>query len=92
MLLVYVDDMIISGTNTTIIQNLQASLHDSFHMKYLGLVTYFLGLEVQEKWLILNQHKYAIELIDMVGLKNSTPVATPLEVNANSVKTQVILF
>ena len=65
------------------IQHLQASLHNSFHMKDLGPLTYFLGLEVHQsdKGLILNQHKYAIGLIGMDGLQNSTPVDTPLEVN-----------
>ena len=66
VLLVYVDNIIISGTDTTIIQH----LHDSFHMKDLGPLTYFLGLEVHQsnKGLIFNQHKYAIDLIDLASL------------------------
>ena len=83
ILLVYMDDIIISGTDSDMIKHLQASLHESFHMKDLGPLTYFLGLEVHQskKGLILDQHKYAMDLIEMAGLQHSTPVDTPIEVN-----------
>ncbi|RWR80118.1 Retrovirus-related Pol polyprotein from transposon TNT 1-94 [Cinnamomum micranthum f. kanehirae] len=45
VLLVYVDDVIITGTDDAMIKSLQASLRDSFHMKDLGPLHYFLGLE-----------------------------------------------
>ena len=65
------------------ITHLQASLHESFHLKDLGSLTYFLGLEVHqtEKGIILDQHKYAMDLIEMAGLQNSTPVDIPVEAN-----------
>ena len=80
---VYVDDIIITGPNADMIHQLQASLHDSFHMNDLGPLNYFLGLEVHQssKGIVLNQHKYTLDLIDMAGLQNSAPVDTPVEVN-----------
>ena len=74
ILLVYVDDVIITGPNADMIYQLQCSLHDSFQMKDLGSLTYFLGLEVHRssKGIFLNQHKYTLDLIDMAGLQNST--------------------
>lgn len=83
MLLVYVDDIIISGTDSVMINHLQSSLHESFNMKDLGPPTYFLGLEVHlsDKGLVLNQHKYTMDLIEMAGLQYSTPVDTRLKVN-----------
>lgn len=64
-LLVYVDDIIISGTDLDGIVPLQMVLHASFHMKYLGPLTYFLGLEVHtvKGGLFINQHKYTKDLI-----------------------------
>ena len=58
VLLVYVDDIIISGTDSNMIKYLQTSVHESFHMKDLGPLTFILGLEVHqsEKGLILDQH------------------------------------
>lgn len=54
-------------------------------MKDLGPVTYFLGLKVyqSDKGLFLYQHRYAMDLIEMVGLKHSTPMDTTLELNVN---------
>ena len=83
VLLVYADDIIISGIDFDMINHLQTSLRESFHMKDLGALTYFLGLEVHrsKKGLILNQHKYAMDLIEMTGLQHSTLVDTPFQVN-----------
>jgi hypothetical protein len=46
LLLVYVDDIVITGTDATLSGNLKQNLQASFHMKDLGPLTYFLGLEV----------------------------------------------
>lgn len=48
ILLVYVHDIIIFGTNLDGIVQLQRVLHASFHTKDLGPLTYFLGLEVHK--------------------------------------------
>eukprot|EP00268_Persea_americana_P018667 TRINITY_DN193_c7_g2_i2.p1 TRINITY_DN193_c7_g2~~TRINITY_DN193_c7_g2_i2.p1 ORF type:complete len:155 (+),score=18.35 TRINITY_DN193_c7_g2_i2:1197-1661(+) len=65
------------------IKSLQASLRDSFHMKDLGPLHYFLGLEIHQspKGLFINQHNYAIDLIELADLDESSSVDTPLEVN-----------
>uniref|UniRef100_A0A3Q7ECW6 Reverse transcriptase Ty1/copia-type domain-containing protein n=1 Tax=Solanum lycopersicum TaxID=4081 RepID=A0A3Q7ECW6_SOLLC len=52
-------------------------------MKDLGTLTYFLGSEVHNiaSGVFLNQHKYAQDLISLVGLQDSSSVHTPLELN-----------
>ncbi|XXG45960.1 hypothetical protein AAC387_Pa02g0911 [Persea americana] len=52
-------------------------------MKDLGPLHYFLGLEVHQstKGIVLNQHKYTVDLIALAGLTASTPVDTPVELN-----------
>ncbi|XXG72115.1 hypothetical protein AAC387_Pa07g1278 [Persea americana] len=65
------------------IRELQASLKETFHMKDLGPLNNFLGLEVHQstKGIVLNQHKYTIDLIDLAGLTASALVDTPVELN-----------
>jgi histone deacetylase 1/2 len=45
--LAYVDDIIVTGSSTAAIQDLLCDLHDSFALKDLGDLHYFLGIEVQ---------------------------------------------
>lgn len=86
VLLIYVDDIIIIGIDFEMIKDLQVSLHKSCHMKDLGPLTYFLGLEVHqsEKGLIPDQHKYNLDLIDIAGLLHSTLVEVNLKLHHES--------
>nr|KYP56439.1 hypothetical protein KK1_002679 [Cajanus cajan] len=47
MLLVYVDEIVITSSDQEGITTIKELLHKTFHMKDLGHLTYFLGLEVQ---------------------------------------------
>ncbi|XP_059307685.1 uncharacterized mitochondrial protein AtMg00810-like [Lycium ferocissimum] len=73
----------ITGTDSSLITSLQQQLKDSFHMKDLSTLTYFLGLEVHYNSLgvFLNQYKYTQDLIALAGLQESPFVDTPLELN-----------
>jgi len=44
--LVYVDDLIVVGNDTNTIRQFKADLSDYFHMNDLGILKYFLGVEV----------------------------------------------
>ena len=83
ILLVYVDDIVITGTDYALISQLQDHLQRCFHMKDLGSLQYFLGLEVYSSstGIFLTQHKYIRELIALAGLQDGRSVDTPLEVN-----------
>lgn len=61
-LLVYADDIIITGTSTTMIDGVKAFIHSQFKIKDLGPLHYFLGIEVarSKKGLFLNQRKYVL--------------------------------
>ena len=82
-LLVYVDDIIITGNDSGLISKLPNMLHSTFRMKDLGHLTYFLGLKVHSRahGLFLNQHKYIQDLIELASLKDATVVDMPMEVN-----------
>ncbi|KAF5813031.1 putative RNA-directed DNA polymerase [Helianthus annuus] len=78
--LVYVDDIIVTGNNTTAINDVIATLGTSFAVKDLGDLHYFLGIEVIRHGsnLILSQRKYISDLIHKAGLSECKPVPSPM--------------
>ncbi|KAG5547345.1 hypothetical protein RHGRI_013130 [Rhododendron griersonianum] len=80
-LLLYVDDMIITGDDTIGISDLKAFLNKQFQMKDLGTVSYFLGLEISSTsdGYYLTQAKYASDLLTRAGITDSKTASTPLE-------------
>lgn len=64
ILLLYVDDIIIIGSNSHLIQSMIDDLGGAFDLKDLGQLTYFLGLQIQYKSngdMFVNQEKYVSE-------------------------------
>ena len=63
-------------------------LHTTFHMKDLGQLTYFLGLEVhhQASGIFVKYHQYIQDLITLAGLEDTSFVDTPMEVNVKCKK------
>lgn len=83
MLLVYVDDIIITGNYNDEIDYVKHFLNSKFMIKDPGNMKYFLGIELfeTEKGVCLSQRKYCLELLDEFGLLGSKPMSTPLEMN-----------
>ena len=70
LLLLYVDDMIITGDSLIDIQELKDFLNQQFEIKDLRYLNYFLGFEITHSinGLYITQAKYASELLSLVGL------------------------
>ncbi|RVW69064.1 Retrovirus-related Pol polyprotein from transposon RE1 [Vitis vinifera] len=81
VILVYVDDIVITGSDSALLGQLKTHLSESFHMKDLGSLTHFLGLEVHHSpsSISLNQYKYASDLVVTTGLQGATFVDTPIQ-------------
>lgn len=79
--LIYVDDMVVIGNDIQDIQEVKSLLSQSFHMKDLGELRYFLGLEItrNEQGIFLSQRKYALDLINEAGLEAAKPLKLPLD-------------
>jgi histone deacetylase 1/2 len=79
-LLIYVDDIIVTSSSDSAIASLLKNLNHEFALKDLGDLHYFLGLEAhkQRNGLILNQEKYASDLLKRVGMDVCTSCPTPL--------------
>ncbi|KAK8936568.1 hypothetical protein KSP39_PZI012702 [Platanthera zijinensis] len=83
LLLVYVDDIIITGDDSNGIQAVKQHLSSIFQIKDLGHLRYFLGLEVARRPddLVLSQRKYCLDLLHDAGYSGCKPVNTPMNVN-----------
>ncbi|XP_026419899.1 uncharacterized protein LOC113315869 [Papaver somniferum] len=83
LLLLYVDDMVTTGSDLEGINALETQLSMYFQMKDLGHLRYFLGIEVDRssKGYYVSQVKHANEIIHRAGLTENNTVDTPLEVN-----------
>ncbi|KAK1408324.1 hypothetical protein QVD17_39996 [Tagetes erecta] len=79
--LVYVDDIILTGNNLDEINNIKKMLNSQFLIKDLGLLKYFLGIEVirTDSTLCLSQRKYCMDLLTEYGLSGCKPAKTPIE-------------
>ncbi|WVZ16876.1 hypothetical protein V8G54_009858 [Vigna mungo] len=77
---IYVDDIVLSGNNAIEIQHITTSLDNLFHIKNLGDLTYFLGLEVarNSSGIHLSQRKYILDLLTEAGMLNCAPMPTPM--------------
>ncbi|KAJ0683430.1 putative RNA-directed DNA polymerase [Helianthus annuus] len=81
VLLVYVDDIIVTGNSEVDIIRVKTVLSESFQIKDLGVLKYFLGIEVLyvDNGMCLSQRKYCLELLSEFGYLGVKPVNTPIE-------------
>lgn len=79
-LLVYVDDIVLTGNNAEEIKHITTLLHQHFQIKNLGDLTFFLGLEVARNsaGIHLSQRKYTMDLLHETGMLECAPVPTPM--------------
>ncbi|GKB42784.1 ribonuclease H-like domain-containing protein [Tanacetum coccineum] len=79
-LLVYVDDIIITGNSVAEIEIFKVFLKSKFMIKDLGKLKHFLGIEVvdTDKGICLNKRKYVLDLLSEYGMLACKPLDTPL--------------
>jgi hypothetical protein len=78
-LVLYVDDLFLTGSERLIVDCKQA-LTSEFKMKALGMMQYFLGLEVWHRIdeIFLTQGKYTVEILKKFGMKDCKSIPTPM--------------
>jgi hypothetical protein len=83
LLLLYVDDMLITGDNAEHISSVKKQLGKLFIMTDLGSLSYFLGIEVvhSTKGYYLSQHKYIQDLLARSGITGTRTATTPMDLH-----------
>jgi hypothetical protein len=80
-LLVYVDDIVLTGNSMSEINFVKKILDNGFKIKDLGPLRFFVGLEVArtKDGISLNQRKYAMKLLHDSGNLSTKPATTPCD-------------
>ncbi|XP_071729075.1 uncharacterized mitochondrial protein AtMg00810-like [Rutidosis leptorrhynchoides] len=80
-LLLYVDDIILTASSTSLSQKIITSLGKEFTMTNLGLLNYFLGISATrtKDGMFLSQQKYALDILDRADMINCKPYLTPVD-------------
>lgn len=83
ILIVYVDDIVLTGDDHTELQNIKSQLAKDFEVKDLGNLKYFLGMEFarSKDGLVVSQRKYVLDLLHETCLPGCKPAETPMEAN-----------
>lgn len=94
ILLLYVDDIALTGNDKVFISNFLDKLSEKFRMKDIGKLSYFLGIQATfiASGLFLNQEKYATDLLEAAGMLQCFPMPTPLPLQIDRVPHQDQLF
>ncbi|KAE8686060.1 hypothetical protein F3Y22_tig00111086pilonHSYRG00004 [Hibiscus syriacus] len=92
--LVYVDDIIITGSSLTDVEEVVAILKDRFSLKDLGELRYFLGIEVKRSGqnVVLSQKKFVKELLEKTGMVNATGCSTPMVISSKLSRDEGVLI
>lgn len=83
VIIVYVDDIVLTGNNENEMARIKILLSKEFEMKDLGYLKYFLGMEVARSALgiSISQRKYVLDLLKETGMLGCRPVETPMDPN-----------
>ncbi|CAL5381550.1 unnamed protein product [Camellia sinensis] len=77
---VYVDDLLITGSNEDLVKEFKAEMLKVFEMTDLGMMSYFLGMEVKQRQheVFICQQKYAKEILKKFHMEDCKATSTPM--------------
>ena len=87
--IVWVDDIIIAGSNTGVLKEFKESLMMRFKMKDLGMLSWFLGIQFkcENGCIEMSQSKYVEKILSRFNMSDCKPKAIPCELGANKAST-----
>jgi hypothetical protein len=77
---VYGDDLLITGDKEQLVEEFKTNMKDMFEMNELGLLIYFLGMEVTQsnQGYFLFQKRFSLKILDNFAMSKCKPVSTPM--------------
>ncbi|GJX43313.1 putative ribonuclease H-like domain-containing protein, partial [Tanacetum coccineum] len=85
---IYVDDIIFGSTKKELSTEFEKLMHDKFQMSSIGELTFFLGLQVQQKsdGIFIIQDEYVAEILKKISFATVKTASTPMEPNKALIK------
>ena len=89
-LVVYVDDIVITGSDQDGIQKLKQHLFTHFQTTDFRKLKYFLGIEITQSSsdVVLSQRKYVLDILEETGMLDYKPINTPMDPNVKLIPRQ----
>jgi hypothetical protein len=89
---VYVDDLLVTGSYEKLIEEFKAEMLNVFKKTNLGLMSYFLGMEVKQSndGIFICQMKYAKEILKKFHMENCKSISTPMNMNLKENSTRMM--
>lgn len=93
-LLLYVDDIVLTASSDTLLQEIISTLSREFAMTDLGQLHHFLGIQVTRNshGLFLDQSQYAKDILSRASMSSCKPCTTPVDISAKLSATDGDLF
>ena len=79
----YVNDLLFTGNDVNMMQNFKQDMMQSYEMSDLGLLNYFLGMEVSQvkEGIFISQKKYTKSILQKFKMMDCSFVVIPLAAN-----------
>jgi hypothetical protein len=89
ILVLYVDDLILTGSDSKLLNHVKTILKKKFEMTNLGFLHYFLGLQVLQtnEGIFISQSKYACDLLRRFHMDDCKPSPSPFQSGVKLVAT-----
>ena len=93
-LIVYVDDIVITGSDLDGIRKLKQYLFSRFQTKDLGKLKYFMGIEIAQSnfCVVMSQKKYVFDILEETSMLDYKPIDTLMDPNVKLVPGQGSLY
>jgi hypothetical protein len=84
MLLLYVDDIVLTASSAGLLQHVIGALQDEFAMTDMGQLHHFLGISVARSasGLFLSQRRYTQDILERAGMSKCKPCSTPVDLHS----------
>nr|GEY75678.1 hypothetical protein [Tanacetum cinerariifolium] len=85
---IYVDDIIFGSTNKDLCKDFEKLMKDKFQMSSIGVLTFFLGLQVKQKkdGIFISQDKYVTEILRKFGMIDRKSASNPTDTEKHLLK------